>query len=98
MEGGKIMANITITTTTNSIKVDFGDYYPQQIEYSKGVWAKNKIVAIELNTYVHISLIGERDWLVSYDGAGQSVKIDSVDGVAPVDNADLYTKLVDLLD
>lgn len=92
------MANLVITSTTNSISVDFGVLgvapYPK-----KGTWNKNEIVQISLqpsDTFVKVINIGDPEWQVSYDG-NNGLQVDSVAGVAPTSNSDLYTKLVALI-
>lgn len=92
------MANIAITSTNNLIKVSFGDYYPSAIETSQGSWRKDKLTSIKYDSVVEVDIRGEKVWLVSYDGAGGSFQIDSVNGVAPTDNNHLYTLLINLLD
>jgi hypothetical protein len=92
------MANIVITSTTNSIKVDFGVLGTGNLP-KKGAWEKDKIIKIELlpsDAFVKITNLGENEWQVSYDG-NNGMQIDSVDGVAPTSNSDLYDKLIALI-
>lgn len=92
------MANLVITDSTNAIKVDFGVLgvapYPK-----KGAWNKNEIVTIQLqpsDTFVKIINIGEAEWQTSFDG-NNGLQVDTVNGVAPSSNSDLYDKLIALL-
>lgn len=91
------MANITITSTTNSINVDFGDYAPINGAY-KCVYQKAAVIAqaIEVD-HIDISVPSvKQQWLVvdpSYAGGDPYMKIDTVDGVAPTDLGDLYDLL-----
>lgn len=92
------MANIVITSTSNTIKVDFGDYYPGAIEHQKGVWKKDKIVNMVLDGSVEITILQEKTWLVSHDGNNGTFQIDSIDGIAPTSLDDLYNKLIALIE
>ena len=90
------MANIVITTT-NAINVDFG-VYSTTLEFSKGSWRKDNIINIKhLTSCIEVNVLSEKEWLVSFDGAGTSLQIDSIDGVAPTSNSDLYDKLIALI-
>lgn len=92
------MANLVITSTTNSVKVDFGVYGVGNIPL-KGTWRKDKIINFSLqlsNAFVIASTIGEPEWQLSYDGTN-GMQVDSVDGVAPTSNSDLYDKLIVLI-
>lgn len=92
------MANIVVTSTTNSIKVDFG-VYSSSLGFSKGVWRKEK-VRFNLkhsSTYVDVLVDGEPDFAVTYDGSTGTLQIDSINGVAPTSNSDLYDKLIALI-
>lgn len=90
------MANITVTSTTNTLQVDFGDYYPLAYQFQKGTWKKDHIQSIQLDSGVYISIDDERLWVVSYDGSN-GFQIDSVDGVIPTSDLDLYNKLIALI-
>lgn len=91
------MPNIVVTSTTNAIKVDFGDYY-QTLQFSKATFKKDHIESIKLDTSVQINLDKEYSWVVTFDGASGTYQIDSVDGVAPTSNSDLYNKLSVLIE
>lgn len=91
------MANLVVTSTTNTIQVSFNDYYPDTYEFSKGTWRKDHLQTIQLNSVIHINIEGELPWLVSHNGSGGSFQIDSVNGVAPASLSDLYDKLVAMI-
>ena len=94
------MANITIISTTNSIDVDFGVYYPSSLESKRGSWRKEIISFRERANYVVANINGERDWQISHDGNSTDVptfQIDLVDAVAPTSVNDLYNKLKALI-
>jgi hypothetical protein len=91
------MANIVVTTTTTSIKVDFGTY-ASQLDMSKGTWNKSFIMNFLLRTDgVLIDIQGQPDWIVSFDGSVGTFQIDSVNAVTPTSNSDLYDKLIALI-
>jgi len=90
------MANIVVTSTANSIKVEFNDY-STMLDMTKGTWSKSNITSVHLKTSgILISMLGEHDWLVSFDGSVGTFQIDTIDSVAPTSNSDLYDKLVAL--
>jgi hypothetical protein len=92
------MANLVITSTTNSIKVDFG-VLATSANMKKGVWNKNRITfeLALLDAHVNVLVIGEPSWGVSFDGSSGTLQIDSIDGVSPTSNSDLYDKLIALI-
>lgn len=93
------MPNVVVTSTTNSIKVDFGDYASNTIP-AKGTWAKHAIANFQLadsDAYVTAHALEEPHWNLVYAASGQNLIVDTVDGVAPSSNADLYDKLIALI-
>lgn len=87
------MANIVITSTTNTISVQFNDY-STMLGMQEGTWAKHAITAIIwVNGYISIFIDDEKEWQVSFDGSGTSLQIDTIDTVTPTSNSDLYNKL-----
>lgn len=92
------MANLVVTSTTNSIKVEFNDATSIMGGREAGAWSKNGgIHFVRFPDHIEAHTLEEPRWVVSYDGAGNSLQIDSVDGVAPASNNDLYTKLAALI-
>ena len=90
------MANIVVTSTANSIKVEF-NIYSTIVDMIKGTWGKTYIQSVLLRTDgILIDVLGQHDWLVSFDGSVGTFQIDSIDGVAPTSNSDLYDKLIAL--
>lgn len=88
------MANLVITSSTNTIKVDFGVLGVSPLP-KKGTWNKNHVVDFALqpsDAFVKATTIGENEWQVSYNGVN-GLQVDSVNGVAPTSNSDLYDKL-----
>lgn len=93
------MANVVITSTANSIKVVFNDY-STAVGMEKGTWAKNEISDIRLglsDAYVDVETKHEPRWLVVFEATTGMLLVDSVDGVAPTSNSDLYDKLIALI-
>lgn len=88
------MANLIVTSTTNSVKVDFGVLGGGGIP-KKGTFHHDHIVSFKLepaDAYVRATTIGENEWQLSYNGVN-GMQIDSINGVAPTSNSDLYDKL-----
>lgn len=87
------MANIVVTSTTNSIRIVFNDY-ATQLDMVKGSWNKSYINSFILKSnFVLVDIESQQDWLVSFDGVVGTLQIDSIDGVALISNSDLYDKL-----
>lgn len=89
--------NVKVTSTTNTISVDFGDYYGAKIQFSKATYRKDHIESIKLDSFVQINVDGENTWTVSNTASEGILVIDSVDGVAPTSLEDLYNKLIALI-
>lgn len=88
------MANLVLVTTAKSVKVEFNDLAG---DYSKGTWALDQIASIrQYGTYVEIIMKNDQRWLCSYDAT--KMQIDTIDTVAPTSNADLYTKLIAIIE
>ena len=90
------MANITITTTTNSINVVFNDY-SSFIGFEESCYPLDSIRFYKMSDHVEAYIHNERQWKVSYATLSGSFTIDTISGVAPTSNADLYTKLIALI-
>ena len=92
------MANIVITSSTNSIKVDFG-IYSTSLGLSKAVWRKEDVHfnLKHSNEFVEALVYNTNSFAVSFDGSSNTLQIDSIDAVAPTSNSDLYTKLIALI-
>jgi len=88
------MANLTIITTPNIFIVDFGVFAPL-LGYKKATFQKSSISFQLVNdeSFVRVEDSRGDNWSVSYNVSGQSLVIDSVDGVAPVSNDDLFNIL-----
>lgn len=93
------MANIVITSTTNSVIVDFNDY-AAILKTEKQSWPKRVIQNFRKlypSGCIIVSMLQEKEWCVSWDGSPGSFQIDSIDGVTPTSNSDLFDKLTALL-
>ena len=90
------MANIVISKTANSIKVNFNDY-STPIGFEEACYPLGAIRFYKMSDHVEAFIQSERQWKVSYATLSGSFTIDTVDGVAPTSNADLYTKLIALI-
>jgi len=93
------MAFITVTDTANIIHVDFGVYSGTIAPYKKATFHKN-VISFQLaadESFVRVEDGSGQSWTVTFDGSGQTLKIDTINAVAPVSNLDLYNKLSFLL-
>lgn len=91
------MANIVIVSTTNSIKVNFNDY-STMLGMTDGTWRKDHLVSIiKMTNNIAIDIQGQPDWSITHDGSNGTFQVDSIDGVAPTSNSDLYDKLIALI-
>jgi hypothetical protein len=87
--------NITITTTTSAIKVNFNDTLLGDVQ--KGTWRKDKIFSFRLKAdHIQVNTF-DGEFYVAYAATTGAWIIDSVDGVAPSSLSDLYDKLVAML-
>jgi hypothetical protein len=101
------MANIVITKSGNSIIVDFGDYdLSPTIDGRKASYKVDDISIIWIDkddSFVTVRMkdaITIKEWPLTYDNtySGSDLFIvDTVDGVAPVSNDDLFDKLTALM-
>lgn len=90
------MANIVITSTTNSIKFVFN---VEANQWSKECWHKASahFYLEDGNAFVEAREDNGTSIALSFDGAGNTKQVDSIDGVAPTSNSDLYDKLIALI-
>ena len=88
------MANVVVITTPNLFIVDFGVFAPL-VGYKKATFQKGSISFQLVNdeTFVRVEDSRGGNWSVSYNLSGQALIIDSVDGVAPTSNEDLFNIL-----
>lgn len=88
------MANVTITTTPNIFIVDFGGFAPL-LGYKKTTFQKSSISFQLVNdeSFVRVENAHGENWSVSFAQSGDALIIDSVDGVAPISNDDLFNIL-----
>lgn len=99
------MANVVITSTTNSVKIDNGVYAGVEgalgVIQKKATFRKHDIRRIALapsDASVSVFLIEHGlTFTLSWDGSTGTIQVDSVDGVAPTSNSDLYDKLIALI-
>ena len=92
------MSNVIITSSVNLINVDFG-IYSSFVGYKKGLFQKRKI-SIQLISdlsFVRVENSNGEHWAISYIQSGESLIVESVDGIAPTDNENLFYLLADLI-
>jgi len=93
------MANVVVTSSGNSIIVDFGVYVGADfIPMSKASYHKTNLAEVKLySDHVRIEMTGVReDWSICTAGAGTGLIVDTVDGVAPSSLSDLFDKITAL--
>lgn len=97
------MANIVVVSTTNSIKVDFGTYGGTDNSVagtipSKQVYRKEHVTFKIQSSIVYALLLDfGLQFPLSYNGAGSTMQVDTVDGASPSSDSDLYDKLIALI-
>ena len=94
------MANIVITSTANTIIVDFGDYAVlENIDGKKAVYNITDISIVWLekdDSFINVKMkdaITTPYWQISYMETTGALIVDSIDGVAPTDNVDLFNMI-----
>lgn len=93
------MANIVITSTTNTLKIVFNTL-ASSAGLEKGTWRKDKIINFTLaksDEYVQADIVEGESWNMAYSASGGNMVVDSIDAVSPSSNSDLYDKLIALV-
>jgi len=94
------MANIVVTSTANSIEVDFGVYAGGSIP-KKRTYNKDKTILFfslePSDAFVSAISEGSAQWNLAYTATTNCFIVDSVAGAAPSSNSDLYDKLKALI-
>jgi len=97
------MANIVITTSGNSIVIAFNDYSGAVDNTVKRSYAKTDIVEVEYGSdYVMVTMRDShthKSWMLTYDSAypgSERFIVDTVEGVAPSSESDLFDKITAL--
>jgi hypothetical protein len=100
------MAYIVMTSTTNTIKCDNGVYSGVSgalgVMQKKATFRKDEVFRFSLSpdeSYVQVLFKSRTNaqFLFSFNGATGTLQVDTIDGVAPVSNSDLYDKLIALI-
>jgi hypothetical protein len=93
------MANIVVTSTTNSITVDFGVYASGTEIPTKRTYNKSKTVFFVSQWSNEVTVISEGgpEWHLAYTATTGCFIVDSINGAAPSSNADLFTKISALI-
>jgi hypothetical protein len=89
------MANIVVLSDANKIYVEFGVYADINIPIEATYKVVN-ITYIQLfNNRVIVFILGQGEWQLDVTGVNGLI-VDSVNGIEPTDNEDLYHLLSDL--
>ncbi len=93
------MANIVVTSTTNSITVDFGVYASGDTIPTKRTYNKSKNIFFMSQWTNEVTVIseGSPEWHLAYIATTGCFIVDSIDGATPSSNSDLFTKLSALI-
>lgn len=94
------MANIVVTSTANSIKVDFGAYAGGDIPKKRTYNLRKTIFFVSLepsDAKVTVLSEGSPMWHLAYTATTGCFIVDSVNGAAPSSNSDLYDKIEALI-
>ncbi len=89
------MANLVITTTSNRINVEFNSYAENERWKTKYF---NTSILIEVGltddeTSVQVQIPSASTLQLSFDGNGNTLQVDTVNGIVPTSNSDLALKL-----
>jgi hypothetical protein len=94
------MANLVIVKTGNLIDVDFGNYaISSDVDGRKASYLVSDISIVWLekdDSFVDVKMkdeITNNIWRLSFNSDSGVFVVDSIDGVAPTSNIDLYNKL-----
>lgn len=93
------MAKLEITTTTNTLKFVTNEY-ATAFGIDKSAWNIKDIQSVKLvnrpTAYVEVSFLTSTKFAFTFDGA-YGTQVDTVNGVAPTSNSDLFDKLITTL-
>jgi len=92
------MGNVIITSNANNIIINYGDY-AAALNKKTCAWRKSHIMYVlsRDDEYVEVGVSERPNWLFSYEARPSSLIVDTVGGVVPTDNDDLFIKLSALL-
>ena len=89
------MANLVITKTGFTVKVEFNDY-AEKVGLDKDSFRRNEIAEVR-ETYnadhLTVVMLNGEEFDLSYTTHPYAMVVDSIDGVAPTSNDDLFNKL-----
>ena len=93
------MSFLKVIGSDNNVEVDSGVYYPNYVSSKFTVFNPNQIKKLDLEeNSVNIIVGGSTDvWRVSFDGSEGTLKVDTINGIAPTDNLDLCRRLGELM-
>jgi len=90
------MANIIITSARNILLVDWNSAAKQ---WAKEPWHKSSTYFYLQNeeAFVEVRAANGTTAALSFDGSSNTLQVDTVDGIEPTSNRDLYDKLIALI-
>jgi hypothetical protein len=92
------MANLIITKTTFTVKIEFG-IYSEDTNIKSESFRRNQISEVKERfggTHITVVILDGEDFDISYNTYKHAMVVDLIDGVAPTSNEDLFNKLVAL--
>jgi len=93
------MANLVLTYTTNSIRIDFNDYYDGVNVPNKSECYQIAHAIININddgVFVRMDNLSEQK--LGVNQLADNLVVDSVNGVIPTDENNLYELLCDIIE
>ena len=90
------MTNIVITSTTNTIAINFNDL-SGDVNCNLGVWRKESIIFIKKRSDRVEVKCKANYYFFAYNSLSDTLRIDSIAGVSVSSNNDLFTKLIALI-
>ena len=90
------MANLVITSTAFTVKLIFNSE-SAKYKIKKVSFRRDEISEVIEHTgdeHITVMLLDGDDFDCSFDGSGNSIKVDTVDGATSANNDELFDKLV----
>ena len=93
------MANLDITITANTLKFVTNDL-AESSGIVKSIWNINELQYVRLmnrpESHVELAFLSSKKWPLTFDGAYGS-QVDTINGVAPTSNSDLFDKIATVI-
>lgn len=93
------MANAVVTSDSVKVKVAFNDL-ASTVGRATSYFSKSSIIEVYVSPssgYCTVILTTREKFLVSTDGAGGTIRVDTIDGVTPTDNAHIMDLIAGMM-